>query len=93
MNNPFEERLKLLTSGDSSMWLPEKLVNVKYRDSHFKAYREIDTSAIPQELNYAMFTNKRLAESQYFDSIQVLHFIAGRCGAMGSVGPTKNLLR
>jgi len=34
MNNPFEERLKLLTSGDSSMWLPEKLVNVKYRDSH-----------------------------------------------------------
>ena len=81
MNNPFEERLKLLTSGDSSMWLPEKLVNVKYRDSHFKAYREIDTSAIPQELNYAMFMNKRLAESQYFDSIQVLDFIAGRCGA------------
>jgi hypothetical protein len=81
MNNPFEERLKLLTSGDSSMWLPEKLVNVKYRDSHFKAYREIDTSAIPQELNYAMFMNRKLAENQYFDSIQVLDFIAGRCGA------------
>ena len=67
-----ESRLKVLTKGDDSMFVPEKLETVKLGGSYIQAYPETNHTMPLRERLYDLLCNKNAAAACFGPIAQVI---------------------
>ena len=73
-----DDRLKVLSQDDNSMFIPKRLEPVKYEGKTLQAYPFTGSDAPPAERIYALQCNRKAAENAFLGPQQVIAFYASR---------------
>ena len=74
-----EKKLKVLTKGDNSMFIPRSLETVKYEGKSIQAYSIVSSDDPAAERIFALMLNRAAAENAFLPPLAEITFFASRC--------------